>query len=149
MQTKLIHDADAQKTYAIILSSGDEVMACLKTLARTENLSAASFHAIGAFERAELAYFDWEAKAYCPIPVAEQTEVASFTGDIVLGPDGSPVVHVHAVLGLRDGSALAGHLKSGTVRPTLEIILTESPAHLRKRLDPESGIPLIALDASP
>lgn len=88
MQTKLIHDADGQKTYAVILSSGDEVMACLKDLARTENLSAASFHAIGAFERAALAYFDWETKAYCPIPVSEQAEVASFTGDIVLGQTG-------------------------------------------------------------
>jgi uncharacterized protein len=29
------------------------------------------------------------------------------------------------------------------VRPTLEVILTESPAHLRKRLDPESGLALI------
>jgi uncharacterized protein len=29
------------------------------------------------------------------------------------------------------------------VRPTLEIVLTESPAHLRKRHDPESGLALI------
>ena len=32
------------------------------------------------------------------------------------------------------------------MRPTLEIVLIESPAHLRKRYDPESGIALIALD---
>ena len=42
-----------------------------------------------------------------------------------------------------DGSALAGHLGSGHVRPTLEVILTESPAHLRERLDPQSGLALI------
>ena len=147
MQTRLIHEADGQKTYAIILSSGDEVMACLAALARAEKLSAASFHAIGAFERAELAYFDWDSRTYAAIPVPGQSEVASFTGDIALGPDGAPVAHVHAVLGLRDGTALAGHLKSGLVRPTLEIILTEAPAHLRKRLDAESGLPLIALEA--
>jgi predicted DNA-binding protein with PD1-like motif len=29
------------------------------------------------------------------------------------------------------------------VRPTLELILTESPAHLRRRHDPASGIALI------
>lgn len=148
MQNRLIHEASGQKTFAVILEQGDEVMACLRALARQENLSAASFQAIGAFERAELAYFDWGSKAYCPIPVDEQVEVASFTGDVALGPDGIPAVHVHAVLGLRNGSALAGHLKSGHVRPTLEIIVTESPAHLRKRLDPDSGIPLITLDAA-
>lgn len=32
------------------------------------------------------------------------------------------------------------------MRPTLEIILTESPAHLRKRHDPESGLTLIRID---
>jgi predicted DNA-binding protein with PD1-like motif len=39
-----------------------------------------------------------------------------------------------------------GHLLSGHVRPTLEVILTESPDHLRKRLDPEAGVALIDLD---
>lgn len=41
------------------------------------------------------------------------------------------------------GGALAGHLGSAYVRPTLEVILTESPAHLRKELDPQSGLALI------
>lgn len=136
-----------QKTYAIILASGDEVMESLNAFARSERLSAASFNAIGAFERAELAYFDWDTRKYGIIPVNEQVEVASFTGDIALSPDGEPAVHVHTVLGLRDGSARAGHLKLGLVRPTLEIILTEAPRHLRKRMDPQSGLALIDLDA--
>jgi predicted DNA-binding protein with PD1-like motif len=120
-------------------------MACLKEFAATADLAAASFKAIGAFERAELSYFNWETKEYEPIPVDEQAEVASMTGDIAEGPDGRPVVHMHAVLGRRDGSAVAGHLNSGIVRPTLEIILTEAPVHLRKRHDPETGLALIAL----
>jgi hypothetical protein len=33
--------------------------------------------------------------------------------------------------------------KQPRVWPTLEVILIESPAHLRKRLDPESGRALI------
>jgi uncharacterized protein len=37
-------------------------------------------------------------------------------------------------------TGLAAH-----VRPTLEVILTESPHHLRKRLDPEVGVALIDL----
>jgi hypothetical protein len=38
---------------------------------------------------------------------------------------------------------LAGHLIKAHVRPTLEVVLTESPAHLHKRHDPESGLALI------
>ncbi|MCX5517898.1 DNA-binding protein [Kaistia defluvii] len=148
MQSKLIHEVDGQKTFAVILSAGDEVMACLQAFAAETGLSAASLKAIGAFERAELAFLDWQTKEYSTIPVNEQVEVASLIGDIALGPDGQPALHLHAVLGRADGSALAGHLKSGVVRPTLEVILTESPAHLRKREDPESGLTLISLAAS-
>ncbi|HEX5533331.1 MAG TPA: DUF296 domain-containing protein [Actinomycetales bacterium] len=58
------------------------------------------------------------------------------------GPDGKPAVHAHAVLGLRDGSTRAGHLLAGTVRPTLEVALTESPARLAKTYRPELGLSL-------
>ena len=47
----------------------------------------------------------------------------------------------------RDGSAKAGHLGEGHVRPTLEVIVTESPAHLRKVKDEETGLALIRLAA--
>lgn len=146
MQSKLLHDADGQQTYAIILSTGDEVSACLKSFAAEAGLQAASFKAIGAFQSARLAFFDWEAKSYIPIEVNEQVEVASLTGDIVIGPDGKPALHVHAVLGRRDGSAVAGHLQTAEVRPTLEIVLTESPKYLRKKFDPEVGLALIKPD---
>jgi len=143
MRSKLIHEADAQKIYAIILETGDEAMACLTAFAAEQRLAAASFKAIGAFSAAELSFFNWETREYEPIPVDEQVEVASMTGDVALEPDGRPAVHVHAVLGKRDGSAVAGHLNNGHVRPTLEIILTESPSHLRKRRDGQSGLMLI------
>jgi predicted DNA-binding protein with PD1-like motif len=143
MRSERLHGDGGQETFVIILETGDEAMDCLVRFAGEEQLDAASFKAIGAFERATLAFFDWERKEYLPIPVEEQTEVASLTGDIALGPDGKPVVHVHAVLGKRDGSAVAGHLQKGFVRPTLEIVLTENRGPLRKQVDPESGVALI------
>ena len=36
-----------------------------------------------------------------------------------------------------------GHLLEGHVRPTLEVILTESPKHLERHFDEKAGIPLI------
>jgi len=146
MKSKLIHEADGQRTFAIALAEGDEAMACLKDFADANRLGAAQFTAIGALKRAVISYFDWDTKTYNHIPVEEQTEVASLTGDVVLDPEGRPTVHAHIVLGRRDGSALAGHFTEGHVRPTLEIILTESPAHLRKRHDAESGLALLPAD---
>jgi uncharacterized protein len=52
------------------------------------------------------------------------------------------------VLGLSDGTTRGGHLLEGRVFPTLEAIVTESPAQLRKVLRPELGIALIDLDRS-
>ncbi len=59
--------------------------------------------------------------------------------------DGEPQVHAHVVVGRRDATTLGGHLVEAHVRPTLEVILVESPAHLRKQIDPESGLALIRL----
>jgi predicted DNA-binding protein with PD1-like motif len=75
--------------------------------------------------------------------VSEQVEVASMIGDVALSPSGEPTLHIHVVVGKRDGTALAGHLQEARVRPTLEVILTESPAHLQKVHDPQSGLALI------
>ncbi|GAB4067612.1 DNA-binding protein [Ancylobacter sonchi] len=146
MQTKKLAEANGLRTFAIILETGDEAMASLQAFAAREGLLAAHISAIGAFREAVISYFDWERKAYDKIPVREQVEVASLSGDVALDPQGKPAIHVHVVLGRRDGSALAGHLTEGHVRPTLEIILTETPAHLHKRVDAESGLALIRID---
>lgn len=146
MQSKLLHTAGGQRTFAVILATGDEVMACLKDFVTRENITTAQISAIGALSDVVLEYFDWEKKDYMKIPLREQVEVASLLGDVAEA-DGKPAIHLHIVVGRRDGSAMAGHLGEAHVRPTLEVILTESPAHLRKRHDPESGLALISIDA--
>lgn len=148
MQATQINQTGTQRMFAVILENGDEVMASLKQFVEQHRLEAAQFTAIGAFRSAVLGYFDWETKDYRRIPVDDQVEVASFIGDLAQGPDNRPSLHVHCVLARRDGSAVAGHLLEGQVRPTLEIILTDSPVHLRKRHDPESGLALIDPSAS-
>lgn len=149
MQTRLINQAGQQRTFVVVLNSGDEVLACLKRFVEQEQVEAAQFSAIGAFRSAVLGYFDWETKHYQRIPVDEQAEVAAFIGDVAYAPDDQPSLHIHCVLGCRGGRAIAGHLLEGHVRPTLEIVLTDSPVHLRKRHDPESGLALIALSSEP
>jgi len=58
---------------------------------------------------------------------------------------GKPSLHMHAVPGLSHGSTRGRHLLEGFVRPTLEVTLTEAPAHLRRRKRPKLGIALIDL----
>lgn len=74
----------------------------------------------------------------------EQVELLSLIGDVAL-KDGKPVVHTHAVVGKKDGTAHGGHLLKARIRPTCEVVLTERSAHLQKFIDPESGLALIKL----
>jgi uncharacterized protein len=147
MQHRLLHDIEGQRTYAVVLDKGDEVMETLQAFAVSEGVQAAQLSAIGAFEAVVLLYFDWEKKDYLRIPVREQVEVASLLGDIAQSPSGEPALHIHVVVGKRDGTAMAGHLAEAHVRPTLEVIITESPAHLRKVKDSETGLALIRPEA--
>ena len=41
------------------------------------------------------------------------------------------------------GLPLGGHLLDATVRPTLELIVEDAPAELRKTVDADSGMALI------
>jgi uncharacterized protein len=143
MQHKLLHESNGQRTYVVVLETGEEVLASLQAFASQNKVHTAQLTAIGAFSDVVLQYFDWETKAYKDVPVREQVEVASLNGDIAQAPSGGPALHVHLVIGKRDGTAMAGHLGEAHVRPTLEVIITESPAHLSKVKDPVSGLALI------
>jgi hypothetical protein len=141
MKQKIITDAE-ERTYVLILETGEEAVSQIQDFCKEHQLTAARITAIGAFSAATLAYFDWETKHYEEIPVREQVEVLVLSGDVAL-QDGTPKIHVHVVVGKRDGSAHGGHLLEGYVRPTLEIILIESPGYLKRHIDPVSGLPLI------
>jgi hypothetical protein len=139
----LIDEQD--RVYAVIFDTGEDPMEGLERFAADQNLDASSFTAIGAFSEAMLGYFDWEKKDYERIPVREQTEVLALVGDITLDEASGKKVHAHVVLGKRDGAACGGHLLGAKVRPTLEVILTESPGYLERRHDPASGLALIRI----
>ena len=142
MKAVLLHEHDGLRTFAVVLSTGEEAMAALTAFAAEHQLRATQFTAIGAFSRLVVAYFDWSSKQYQNIAIDEQVEVLSLVGDVTLDKQ-KPKVHAHVVIGKANATAHGGHLVEGHVRPTLEIIMTESPAHLRRRFDPESGLSLI------
>lgn len=143
MQSKLVSRPDETPVWIVILTEGDEAKRSLVNFANREKIQNASFVALGAFSSATLAYFDWQLKKYKDIPLAEQVEVITLVGDIVPDDKGAPSLHAHTVLGRNDGSTRGGHLQEGHVRPTLEITVTEMPAHLVRRAHPDLGLSLI------
>jgi hypothetical protein len=143
MKYQLIND-DQQKTFAVILESGEEVMQKILEFAKAQKISASQFTAIGAFSETIVGFFDFSIKDYKKIPFKQQMEVLTLNGDITLFK-GEYKIHAHVVLGKEDGSAHGGHLLKATVHPTLELILNESPAYLSREMDKESGLALIKI----
>jgi predicted DNA-binding protein with PD1-like motif len=133
-----------ERTFVLRFDEGDEVASTLLDFAERRNVRAAEITGIGALSDVVLGFFDLDRREYHKNPVKEQVEVVSLVGNLA-EKDGKPKLHAHIVVGKRDGTALGGHLIEGHVRPTLEVVVSDSPAHLRRRTDPETGLALLDL----
>jgi predicted DNA-binding protein with PD1-like motif len=142
MQVKLVKDTPEEKVYAIVFLKGDEVLSGLTDFAAKYNVGDAHFTGIGAISSATTAWLDLEKKMYHPTVTNQQVEVLSLIGDIAAF-NGKPVVHMHAILGRRDGTTVGGHVWELNVNPTVEVFLTANTTPLAKRPDPDSGLKLI------
>lgn len=139
MKSKLT-SSNGAKTYAVVFEAGEEAVSGLTRY----NLGGGHLTAIGGFQHAILGYFELDKKDYKKMPIDEQVEVLSLVGDIALHKS-EPKLHVHAVVGTSNGSARGGHLIEAHVRPTLEVIVAESPKHLCREQDEATGLALIRL----
>ena len=142
MQAKLVKDTPEEKVYAIVFLKGDEALSGLTDFAAKYKVTDAHFTGIGAISSAITAWLDLSKKMYHPTVTNEQVEVLSLIGDIATF-NNKPVVHMHAILGRRDGSTVGGHVWELNVNPTVEIFLTANTTPLNKRPDEASGLKLI------
>jgi hypothetical protein len=84
MQQKLLYQSGVQRTYAVVLETGEEVMSCLQRFAAAEHVFAAQVTAIGAFSDLVLMYFDRDKKDYLRIPLSKWRSLRSWA----IGPVG-------------------------------------------------------------
>jgi hypothetical protein len=145
MKSKMIVEDASGRTFVVVLDAGEKAFSAITKFAATLKLPGAPVTALGAFEKATLGWFDLGKKDYRKIEIGEQCEALSLLGDVAVGDDGKQSLHIHAVLGLRDGSTRGGHLIEAIVRPTLEVMVSETPKGLRRKKRSDLGIALIDL----
>jgi len=148
MQVKQLPELQGQKRLAVIFGTGEEMTRGLADLAKTRSIPGAYFTGIGALRAAMLGFFDVTRREYRRFGIDEQVEVLSLTGNIA-HEDGEPRIDAHIVVGRFNGATLGGHLLEAHVRPTLEVILIETPAALRRRFGPATGLALLDLSDQP
>lgn len=111
-------EAGTERDVVVRLMDGEDLVGELLRLPVDAGIVACG---IGMLREIELGY--WNGEVYEKHSVDEPVELVSLQGTIArLGDE--RIVHVHACVGRRDGSALAGHLFSGTVHNTAEIALS-------------------------
>jgi predicted DNA-binding protein with PD1-like motif len=146
MKSRLLHDENGLKMFTVVFDKQEDVREALLDFANRRHLVDAYLTAIGAFSEVTLGFFDPQQKTYRPIPIKEQVEVLSFSGNIIQ-QDGKPRLHAHVVVGKADGTAHGGHFLGGRVWPTLEMVMSEMPVHLRRKHDDETGLALLNVAA--
>lgn len=109
-------EVDGPRHFVAVFGIGEEIVASLRTFASERGISGACFSGVGVLERATIAYWQCESKAYREMEIDEQVEVLSLAGNIALS-DGAPKIHARILVGRRDGSAIGGHLCAGSSAP--------------------------------
>jgi hypothetical protein len=131
-------------TFVLRLESSEEIHATLKTFCKRYNITAGWLTGIGALKQAELGYFHRERKDYSWKKIDNDHELISLVGNISQ-KEGDIWLHLHATLSDEHFQVIAGHLKSGVVSVTGEIILHPLLGNVTRRFDPDFNSYLLAL----
>ena len=124
------------------LEHGGDLLKQIAAVAEEHGMAAAELRAIGALQRARLAYYDQSTRQYGEFAVDRPVELISLLGN-VSRRDGATAVHAHATLAGHDGSCVAGHVAPGCVVFATELILQELVGEpLQRVFDEVTGLPL-------
>jgi predicted DNA-binding protein with PD1-like motif len=96
------------------LDYGADLVDQISKLAVDEGIHTGTFSVLGALTQAEIAFYDQESHEYSDLPVEENTELVSCTGNVSIR-EGKPFVHAHVVLADSDGKTIGGHLLRGKI----------------------------------
>ena len=131
-----------QQVYMGKLQHGADLLEEITQTCNRENIRLGRIQAIGAVQRARLAYYNQKTREYRFFTIDQALEILNLSGNISL-KDGEPMVHAHITLADDAGNAYGGHVAPGTVIFACEIVIEnfEGPAFERS-FDEETGLPL-------
>ncbi len=136
--------------YVLRLDPGDEIVGSLRTFAAEEEISAGFITGFGSISQAVMSWLDPESGEYVKRKFDEPMEVGNLTGSIsVAEEDGSPFVHLHALLAPRELIAYSGHLHEARTGVVMEIFVWSFDAKLERASVPDKPFPWMFLPGEP
>ena len=126
--------ARSKNELVVRLADGEELTTCLAALKID---SGVILNGVGMLRTLELGY--WNGSDYDVQQIDEPVELLSLQGNFACKGE-ERVLHCHATVAKRDGTAIGGHVINATVHNTAEIFVRELlEIKLERRLE-ESGL---------
>jgi predicted DNA-binding protein with PD1-like motif len=130
--------------WAVKLDRGEDVNIALTDFAAEHGITAGTVMGIGALEKVMLGYYALSSREYQKKLFEGDYELVGLTGNFAL-VEGKPFLHAHAVIADEEHRCFAGHLFSGRVSITVEAVVQPLEGEIRRELDPEVDLNLMAL----
>lgn len=127
---------------ALILEKGEPIHESLKKVAKELDIPGAFITGIGVITDVTIGFFDRTSKSYEKMKLEGAVELLSLNGDITW-ERGEPMIHLHAVLGMQDGSVLGGHLLNASIGVTGELFIHKIAKRLEREMVEEFGLSLV------
>ena len=140
----MIKRVELRERFMARLSKDSDLLEEITDICRKQGISLGRIEALGAVQKACLAFYEQRTHAYEPISIDEPLEIVKLAGNVSLR-DKAPFVHAHAALADKRGRTYGGHLASGTIVFACECIIEafDGPA-LTRELDGPTGLYLWA-----
>jgi predicted DNA-binding protein with PD1-like motif len=120
--------------YLMVLRQGDDVLANIGNLAKTEHIPSANFSGIGFASEVTFGFYDFSAKKFNP-KTFSKVEMGSLTGSIAWNEKG-PSIHVHGVATDARFNAYGGHILSLHVGTgSMEIYISTYDRKLERKVE--------------
>lgn len=133
-------------TVVLRILRGEEIHAAIQAVATKEKIQLATVQGIGACDYVKLGLYKVEHKQYFALEFTGEMELTSLLGNITT-KEGQYYGHLHATLGLEDGSVVGGHLSEGRISATCEVFIRIIDGQVDRFLDETTGINLMKFDA--
>ena len=107
-------EQDIGRIFMLRCPEDEELVSYITKFAEKQGIKGGIVNVIGALRNATIGYFDPIEGHYIKINIPYHTELLSGMGNISIKEE-RPFLHLHVVLGDREGNVKGGHLFSGTV----------------------------------
>lgn len=138
----IIHEYQQGRKWVARLPYEADLLEELERFAGEADIKVGRVEVIGAVKKAVVGFYNQEKKEYGTLEFNEALEILKCSGNLSR-KDGLPKAHLHITLSRHDGTALGGHLVSGTVVFAGEAVIEELIGpDLNRGYDSQTGLPL-------